>query len=153
MSGESMRKMWIVSIHDRHPAGYLAFDVIDIIDAILPKVSSYYWIALDVDWIGGSIREGETMTTFELKLCLANVVQIIDGIFLGYNTLCPELDRGKAAKDYAHFPDSDADIAIVAVDGSFFEVYTKDAEIIRLLRDRFVDVREEDVSNYFDKKN
>src|SRR5262249_21888100 len=111
------------------------------------NIESYEWIAFDVDFVGGSfVAEGELLTTRTLLERSRNVEQTIDGKFLAYHER-PIV--AKARWDYSHFPDSNAVLAVVAVDSSYFEVYTKNAENVRLLKGRFSDVTDEDPNQYF----
>jgi len=76
------------------------------------------------------------------------VYQTVAGAFLAF-------PRGLNMKSIAAddlnlraFPSSRAELAIVAVDGSFFEVFAKDPELLTPLR-KFPDVREENPAAYF----
>jgi hypothetical protein len=47
------------------------------------------------------------------------------------------------------FPTSKAELAIVAVDSSFFEIYAKDPQLVTALQHHFKEVRLQDPASYF----
>ncbi len=59
-------------------------------------------------------------------------------------------DRESTGFNLGAFPTSAAQLAISAIDSSYFDVYAKDPAVAELLRRRFADVREEDADAYFD---
>ena len=147
MNQNHSNKVWILSIHDSTPQGYLAFDVSDIIKCIYDIVINCHWIIFDLDCTGEPMEEGIHINTHDLMLRSRNLVQTIEGKFLAYSDFCP--DVSEIRRDYSYFPESQAKLAIVAVDSSFFEVYCKDLEVVQHLKERFKNVAEEDACKYF----
>lgn len=143
----NVRGVWVLAIHDRVEQEFLALDTYDILECLLPTIESYQWIAFDLDFAGEScVAEGELLTTGALLECSKKIGQTIEGTFLAYEE---SPDLAMVRWDYSHFPDSHAVLCIVAVDSSYFEVYTKNFDHIRLLKGRFLDVREENPNQFF----
>jgi hypothetical protein len=139
---------WVLSIKDMAPQGCLAFDLSDILECLMPTIGSYVWVAFGIDCLGQSfVAEGEWLTSGNLLERSKSTQQTIDGTFLAYKD---RIDLATARRDYEHsFVDSDAVLAILAVDSTLFEVYTKIAAHIPLLRSRFLDVVEQDPNEFF----
>jgi len=139
--------VWILSVHDKTPEGHLAFDLLDIIKCLTSTIESYRWVAFDLDFLGDMFfAEGECLSTSELIDRSTKVEQVIDDTFLAYSHTPI---AGSVRSDWSHFPGSSAVLAVVAIDSSFFDVYTKNVDHMRLLKSRFADVREEDPDRYF----
>lgn len=139
--------VWVLAIHDRAEQGFLAFDLRDILECLRPTIESFQWTAFDVECAGESfVAEGELLTTAALLERSKKTVQTIEGKFLAYDR---SPDLAMVRWDYSHFPISHAVLCIVAVDSSYFEVYTKSSDHVRLLKRRFMDVREGNPSEYF----
>jgi hypothetical protein len=142
--------VWVLAIHDRAQQGFLAFDTHDILECLFPTIESCQWIAFDLDFTDEPhVAEGELLSTGALLERLKKTVQTVEGKFLAYNE---RPDPAKARWDYAHFPESHTVLGVVAVDSSYFEVYTKNIDHIRLLKARFLDVREENPAQFFLEK-
>lgn len=151
MQDEQVR---IVSIHDRVGLA-LAFDLKDILHPLSPKIDKFRWWVNIVDCVPAEScqkvahEQGTWLSSKELTSCVSAIDQTIDAVLLGFpadvdprEVSCEELELGS-------FPHSRAELAIVAVDSSFFEVYCKRSDIIGLLKKRFKDVREERAESHF----
>jgi hypothetical protein len=147
----------IVSIHP-DPAAPLAIEVKDILAALAPHLPHWIWCVRKLDWLGENADavcqmveaapNGLWMTSQELLAHTRKIYQTIDGEFLAFPR---KIEPNEVAPDeigLAGFPESRAELAIVAVDGSYFEVYAKDAGIAASLR-ALKNVREENSDRYF----
>jgi hypothetical protein len=139
---------WVLSIHDRDPRGFLAFDLRDILECLLPTIASYTWVAFDLNFSGPSfITEGELLATNALLEASRKTAQTIDGHFVAYDE---RVDEATVMADRSRsFPQSRAVLEVVAVDSTLFDVLTKKAADVDLIKSRFSDVREEDTSQYW----
>ena len=139
---------WVLSIHDKDPQGFLAFDLREILECLLPAIEPYRWVAYDVDVEGEfAIPEEELLTTAALLETSRKIAQTIDGRFVGYED---NVDQATIAVDCSRsFPRSQAVLEVVAVDSTLFDILTKKAAHVALLRSRFSDLREEDTSQYW----
>jgi len=88
------------------------------------------------------------MTSEELIGHAQGIYQTIEGDFLAFPR---QVDPSTVTSDELSlraFPASRAQLAIVIVDGGFFEVYAKDPDFLGPLR-QFKDVRNENPREYF----
>ncbi len=148
----------IVSVHP-DPAQPLGLDIKDILTALAPEMARWIWCVRNLDWLGNDADalclmvenagpQGYWVSFEELFGYARNVYQTIEGQFLAFpNGVDPKSVPLEQLRISA-FADSPAELAIVAVDGGFFEVYAKDAGILGLLR-QLKNVREEDAKMYF----
>jgi hypothetical protein len=148
----------IVSIHP-DSAQPLALDLKDVLLALKPCWPLWIWCVRYVDWLGeGSeafsrdVEEagsaGLWLTSQELYCHASGIYQTIEGEFIAFPC---EVDPSAITANELNlrtFPTSRVELAIVAVDGRFFDVYAKDPEQLAALR-RLGDVRDEDPSLYF----
>jgi hypothetical protein len=148
----------IVSIHP-DPAQPLAFDIKDVLDAFGPCLERWVWCVRNLDWLGEDSEAlcqqveaagsaGLWMTSQELLSHARKVYQTIEGEFLAFPREVDPKTVTAQELNLRCFPASRAELAIVAVDGGFFEVYAKDPDVLSRLR-LFGDVRDEDPSEYF----
>lgn len=140
--------VWVLSIHDRDPRGWLAFDLRDILECLLPAIESYTWVAFDLNFEGESfVNEGQLLATSALLEASRQIVQTVDGHFVAYED---RVDEATVAADRLRsFPQCHAVLEVVAVDSTLFDILTKKAAHVALLRSRFSDIREEDTSQYW----
>jgi hypothetical protein len=147
-----MSSVSVLSIHDSN-GPLLAFDLKDILQALKPIMDRWTWYVYSLETVGDvsgpACWDGTWLTTGELMNLASEVTQTIEGTFIafphepgGRNTAATDLNERA-------FPTSRAELLITAIDGGFFEVYTKDRKVTELLRRRFKDVREEDPNMYF----
>ena len=142
----------IVSIHP-DPVQPLELDIKHILSALGPAMQGWIWCVRNLEWLGENAEAfnrrvdaagaaGLWVPAQELLDAARGVYQTIEGEFQAFpHEVDPE-------ETLALFPASQAELAIVAVDGGFFEVYAKDPEVLARLRN-FKDVRNEDPRVYF----
>lgn len=149
-----------VEIHDLDERNVLAFDLVELLDALGPSTSELDWIVTDYhpvteedeeieafadavyDAQTGNPRSGVRVTGRELRELGGRSLQTIDGQFIG---IPRDSDRDPAqVVDLRTFPTSDARLVIKAVDSSFWIVITKSDKDISAIRECFKDVREAD---------
>ncbi len=152
---------WIVSVHDVTPYGYLAFDVAEMLDALGPSVDDYIWEVTNLDCTGGEMaslcgavedakgRGGVRLSTFELRQAARDFGQTVDGTFIAIPRGQYSDEDLRAMLDLARFPETQAQVVVQAVDSTMFEVLTKDYDHVRLLKEKFIDVRDEEPVRYF----
>jgi hypothetical protein len=127
--------MYIVTIHDLDPRGFLAFDLVDILSCLGPTIRDYEWIVSGLectsqdaqalcDEVQKNSGSGLRMTTEELQAAAKRFGQTIEGVFTG--------TPAHGTKE---------EILIRAVDTSYFEVMTHSQERIVALHGCFKDVR------------
>jgi hypothetical protein len=148
----------VISIHP-DPGQPLGLDLKEILAALEPHLQRWIWCVRNLDWLGNESEpvcrrvesagpRGLWMTSKELLSCASGIHQTVEGDFLAF----PRELQAKAVKDdelnLRAFPSSRAELAIVAVDGGFFEVYAKEPELLTRLR-HFQHVRDENPSLYF----
>jgi hypothetical protein len=148
----------IVSIHP-DPARPLALDLKDLLIALKPDWNQWIWCVRNLDWLGADSElvcrdveaagpAGLWLTSEELYSHASGVYQTIEGDFLAFPREVDPIAVNGAELDLGAFPVSRAELAIVAVDGSFFDAYAKDSEVLAVLR-QFGSVRDENPSLYF----
>jgi hypothetical protein len=148
----------IVSIHP-DPAQPLALDIKHILEAFGPYLDRWVWCVRNLDWLGDDAEAlcqrvetagsaGLWMTSQELLGHARNVYQTIEGELLAFPYETDPKTVTARELNLRCFPASRAELAIVAVDGGFFEAYAKDPDAMSRLR-RFGDVRDEDPTKYF----
>jgi hypothetical protein len=157
---ESTREIWAVEIHDLDERGVLAFDLTQLLDVLGPRAAALDWIVTAYDPVtsGDEEVEGFANTVYEARCATprrglrvssgelyglgSRALQTIDGQFIGVppatQAAVLELIEPRA------FPTSEAELAIKAVDSSFWIVITKSEADIEAIRARFHDVREAD---------
>jgi hypothetical protein len=151
----------IVSIHDEDPSsGVLSFDLKDVLKALQNHLGSWSFCVIEIDAVGKRVDEfcdavqsargrGIWASREELEDIAARAEQTISAEILGFPA---ELNRSSLSEqdlNLACFPVSKAEVAIVAVDSSYFEVYAKNSAVLDAIRGAFQDVREEDPAPYF----
>lgn len=148
----------IVSVHP-DPAQPLAFDLKDLLAALTPYLGRWIWCLRNLDWLG---QDGEVLCkkveaagpagfwipSQDLLKQAGKIYQTIEGEFLAFPSGVDVRTIDAAELSLRSFPWNRAEIAIVAVDGGFFEVFAKDPVRLTALR-CFKDVRDEDPSGYF----
>jgi hypothetical protein len=162
MSGNSLSNsaVWVVSIHDAATQGYLSVDVKDILGCLGSSIEDYSWVITELDCTGEEAQSlcdavesrrgrGLVLSADELLAAAQKFKQTIDAKILGIPKRAYSQQELDLISDLWSFPQTQAQLAILAVDSSFFEVFTKDYNQVRLLRKCFKDVREEDSQNYF----
>ncbi len=150
----------VLSIHD-HKASLLAFDLKDLLQALNRHFAQSAWCITLLECVGGEACEeacrtvensggaGLWLSGQELVSLANRIDQTIEGEFLAFPG---DIDRATVTEqdlDLGHFPNSKAELAIVAVDSSYFEVYARAPDVLATLRQHFQDVRVQDPGSYF----
>jgi hypothetical protein len=152
--------VWIVTIHDRTVRGFVALDIKDILSCLDVSALRYMWIVTQLECTG---PEAQSLSDAVEKHGSSGVVLSGDQLWAASQKLGQTIEAtvvGTPLKDYSpeeliqiadwsRFPESHARLVIRAIDSSFFEVIAKDPHYIELLKRRFQDVQDEDVSQYF----
>jgi hypothetical protein len=151
----------VVSIHDMK-GSVLGFDLKEILNALKGHLRDWKWCIYELDCVGTNRaisrgraaapeKNGLWLSSEELVSLAADIQQTVDATLLAFPAdIDPQTIR-KEELDVAHFPSSRAELVVLAVDSSFFEVYLKSSEIEKLLEKHFRDVRMEDPGLYFVK--
>jgi hypothetical protein len=151
-----------ITIMSLRPAidGPLEFDLKHILHALRPFLSEWVWCIQKVDWLGDDISEdvcqkvagtganGLWISSDALLEIVNKVYQTIEGVFLAFPIATDPGTLPLKDIELKYFPTSPASLAIVAIDGSFFEVYTKDAKHIGALQ-IFEGIQYENPNLYF----
>jgi hypothetical protein len=140
--------LWAVTIHDKAPQGYLAFDVKDILGCLGHTVDDYLWFIKDIDCTGEMPPTGRLLSTEEILAASATMGQTIDATIVGMPRSEHSPSDLQRLNDLAGVSHTSVPLVIRAVDSTLFEVTTKDYEHVRLINQDFHDVRDEDVDNY-----
>ena len=154
-------ELYILSIHDEAAERpVLAVDLQHILAALAPFMPEWVFCVVDLDAVGtgaavlcaevaAAAGHGIWFGAGELGARVADLDQTIDGTVLAFpkDTDIHAVSPGEL--ELSHFPGSRAVAAIVAVDSSYFEVYTKQSRVAEQLRCAFRDVRQHDPADYF----
>jgi hypothetical protein len=121
-----------ITITDQTTDGFLAVNLIDILEAIAPGVLISKWQISNLECLGEAaeklyqIADSEECISGELLLQLAaDITQVIDGKFAGYR-----------------LNESQPWLIVTAVDSSAYDVETVDDKILGQLRQQFQQVSE-----------
>lgn len=137
----------LIEIHDTTEAGYLAFDLIDILPLLGDNCSSLIWSILDLEVrskanVGLNVPElerkcretprGLIVTWDELRRLASKFKQTIDGVFVGCleRTMVPRLDRQETWHDLC-------EVVIEAIDSTSWRIYAKDGRLLDNVKGRF----------------
>ena len=121
-----------ITISDSTPDGFLAINLIDILEIIAPAIATTQWQIINLECLGTTaeklcqIADNRQLISSELLLKLvAEITQVIDGKFQGYllNENQPWL-------------------IITAVDSSAYDVETVDENILNQIRQQFQQISE-----------
>jgi hypothetical protein len=152
-------QIWVVTIHDKAKAGYLAFDMKDVLDALWPSIRTYWWYVLDLDCTGtdcDAVQEqlltfqttGRPVSSDVLRASFSRVEQTIDATIVGAAHESAPAPQPSDVFDLDRFSMSEMEIVIRAVDSTLFEVMTRVHAHVELLGARFTEVHQEDLENY-----
>jgi hypothetical protein len=150
----------VLSIHDMKDM-QLAVDLKDILRVLTGCLTRWTWCITSLDCQGGqcdavcraveSASPGLWMSSEDLVKFARSVHQVIEGTFIAFPNNIDTESIESSDLDLGEFPLHRAELAVVVVDGSWFDVFTKDPEIADLLRRSFDDVRDENPGNFFEK--
>lgn len=139
----------VLSIHDTDEPGCLSFDLVDILQAIEVSVQQYVWLVAEIECTGASVPTRTVISFEQLIQHARHIGQMINGAIVGWPANAILGGDFDLMTQIRHFPGSQAMIAIVAVDSSFFEIVSKDQFIVKQIENAFHDVRTEDPTHYF----
>jgi hypothetical protein len=77
------------------------------------------------------------------------IYQTIEGKFMAFPKSIDRRELGPLDLSVSSFPASKAVVAVVAVDGCYFDVFSKDHETTNRLHEKFPDAMVEDPALYF----
>jgi hypothetical protein len=154
-----MQELAVVSIHpDR--SNPLGLDLKHILSALEKTREDCVWCVKNLDWLGENGEslceaveaagpEGMWIDSKDLARTVSGIYQTIEGEFLAFPASINRQDIGALELELSSFPGSRAIVAVVAVDGCYFDVYSKDPETTRLLHAKFPDAKDENPDRYF----
>jgi hypothetical protein len=135
-------------------------DLKDILGALAPSQGDRVWYVKGLDWLGRRAAEslcrqvdvarpgGVWLSSDELLRYAQDVQQTVEGEFFAFPRITDRRAINPNDLNLAAFPSSSAELAIVAVDGSSFDVLAKDPHDLEPLR-ALAGVRDEDARTYF----
>jgi hypothetical protein len=153
------RELAVVSIHpDRSEP--LGVDLKHILAALEGSLGAWVWCVKNLDWLG---EDGESLCqaveaagpdglwidSNELREYVGRIYQTIEGEFLAFPKSIDRQRLDGNDVDLSSFPTSKAVVAIVAVDGCYFDVYSKDPGVTASLVEGLQNVRLENPDQYF----
>lgn len=142
------------------PADPLGLDLKQILAAFGDQLADWTWWTKDVDWLGGdggpvgraieaAGPEGSWIDSWDLLGAVGAIYQTIEGEFLAFPRSIDRRNLQALDLNLASFPEGRAAVAVVAVDGGCFDVYSKDPEATHRLLATFPDATIEDTGLYF----
>ena len=162
MSTDNLQQppLWILSIHDQSPDGFLSFDLKDILLCLGPSIRDYSWLITELDCVGEDTegicetveknkKKGLNISAEGLIEVSQRIRQTIDATIIGTRTKEDLESLRNGFRDLEHFPQDRTEVIIRAIDSSFFEVITKNPEHVHRLEECFKNIREENPKNYF----
>ncbi len=156
-----MMTTYVLSIHDARSDGRsMAFDLRDVLCALGDIPKDYRFVLKELDATGPRADEiaerlasaaplGLLVSADELVEIAAGLDQTIDAEIVGYPKTIDPSALTASDRDLAAFPTNCMALAILAIDSSYFEVYTKNVDIIEALERTFRSTRREDPESYF----
>ena len=153
-----IRELGVISIHP-DPSQPLGMDLKHILHAFDGKLENWIWCMKNLDWLGNGAEaffeaveaagpRGLWIDSHDLVAVVSGIYQTIEGEFFAFPRSIDRQEVGATDLDLSSFPASKAVIAIVAVDGCYFEVYSKDPEVTSLL-EKLPNARSESPDRYF----
>jgi len=156
-----LQELAVISIHP-DPERPLELDLKHILSALGERLEDWVWCIRDLDCLGqGQDAEafsravedagspGLWINSEDFLRRSRGIYQTIEGSFLAFPG---SLDRRSLDGDelcLGLFPTSKAEFAIVAVDGCYFDIYSKDPAATHELLERFATARPEPADHYF----
>jgi hypothetical protein len=152
--------VWILTIHDQSPDGFLSFDLKDILLCLGPTVRDCSWLITDLDCVGEDTericesvernkKKGLNISADDLIELSQRIHQTLEATIIGTprKEALDSLRNGFTGLE--HFPQDKTEVIIRAIDSSFFEIITKNQEHVHRLEKCFKKIREENPKNYF----
>jgi hypothetical protein len=153
------QELSVLSIHP-DPARPLDLDLRHILSALGERLGNWVWCVRHLDWLG---KDGETLgwaveaagpgglwlDSQQLIEGAQGIYQTIEGSFLAFSKSLDRRTIDASDLALASFPRNKADFAIIAVDGWYFDIYSKDSLITNDLLHKFPSARAEPPDRYF----
>ena len=153
MGGKAVQ---LVSIHD-HAAerNFLGFDLSDVLDSLGERMWAWEWCITYLDAFGFAVEDlcqkveasrpkGVWLSSDDIIQVASRIQRTIDGTFLAFPKGDDYSAMPSAEVSLQFFAASRAQLAIQAVDSTYFLVYAKSPLDLQRIRRRFRDVRRED---------
>jgi len=143
--------VYVLSVHDSADGG-LSVDLKDLLQALRGFLSRWTWCIRDLDAAGEDLN-GLCQATWEAPVWFSSnellalsqrVQQTVEGVFLAFPEWLKAAELDPAELEVGRFPHSRCELAITAVDSSYFEIYAKDIGCADAIRQHFKDVRLQD---------
>jgi hypothetical protein len=152
-------KIIVLSLHP-DPSNPLGLDLKHILSAFGCKLADWVWCVKNLDWLGENGASfcqtveaagpgGLWINSQELVERIHGIYQTFEGEFLAFPKSMDRKSLEAIDLSLSSFPASEALAAVVAVDGCYFDVYSKDREATRMLQERFPDATAENADVYF----
>jgi hypothetical protein len=152
------RELGVISIRP-DPSQPLGMDLKHILAVLEGKLGSWVWCVKNLDWLGNQAEafcdaveaagpQGLWIDSHDLVARASGVYQTIEGEFFAFPRSIDRQAVQPTDLDLSSFPTSRALAVIVAVDGCYFDVYSKDPEVTALL-ETLPNARSESPDHYF----
>jgi hypothetical protein len=145
-----MESLQVLSIHDR-ARPVLAFELKDTLRALQPMLERWRWFIYGLETMNplpvAEQAEGSWLSSSDLTRVAGDIVQTIEGTFIAFPLSLDGIALLECTR--AAFPTSRAELMVIALDSSCFEIYAKDPQVRNLLKQHFHDVRDENAQSYF----
>jgi len=152
------RELGVLSFHP-DPSEPLGLDLKHILSALEGKLGDWVWSVKTLDWLGNEAEAfceaveaagpgGLWIDSHDLVAVVSGIYQTIEGEFFAFPRSIDRREVGTIDLDLSSFPASKAVIAIIAVDGCYFDIYSKDPEVTSLL-EKLPNARSESPERYF----
>jgi hypothetical protein len=153
-----IRELGVISIH-LDPSHPLEMDLKHILSILEGKLEHWVWCVRGLDWLGDGGEAfcqaveaagpgGLWIDSHGLGEEARRIYQTIEGEFLAFPRSIDRRHVRAIDLDLSSFPTSKAVVAIVAVDGCYFDVYSKDPEVTALL-EKLPNAKSENPERYF----
>jgi hypothetical protein len=152
------RELNVISIHP-DPSHPLGTDLRHILSALEGKLEEWVWCVKNLDWLGNGAEAfceaveaagsgGLWIDSRDLLAVVSGIYQTIEGEFIAFPRSIDRHMVDTTDLDLSSFPASKSVIAIVAVDGCYFDVYSKDPEVTSVV-EKLPNARSERPDLYF----
>ncbi|HEV3121499.1 MAG TPA: hypothetical protein VGY53_06335 [Isosphaeraceae bacterium] len=141
------------------PSHPLGLDLKHILAALQRDIPDWVWCVKNLDWLG---ENGESLCNAvqaagpggfwfdsqDLVKVVKGIYQTVEGEFIAFPRSIDRRALGPQDLSLSSFPSSRAVAAIVAVDGCYFDVYSKDSQATSRLHETFPGATVEDPPSF-----
>ena len=142
------------------PTDPLGLDLKHILSAFGSKLADWVWRVKNLDWLGNDGEPlcqaveaagpgGYWIDSRELVKEVNGIYQTIEGEFTAFPKSMDRANLGPLDLELSSFPESRAVVAIVAVDGCYFDIYSKNPDATNMVHERFPEATVENPEVYF----